>query len=174
MCIYKNKYDYDNRLILRDHRTIPINENNKISTTYYEYIIWGNNENISRMRQSRNFFIDGTFHHPEEFTQLILIMYKDIITSIKIPGLYILVNSKKENLKVKTVVTDQEKALINSVINYFPRSQRIACLFHYKQDILKNLKTYGLYNKSNKEISNLILYKLGELPFKFKCNIQYI
>ena len=194
MCIYKNKYDYDNRLILRDHRIIPINENNKISTTYYEYIIWGNNENISRMRQSRNFFIDGTFHHPEEFTQLILIMYKDIITSIKIPCLYILVNSKKEimynyafkgiidlltdsnkiNLKVKTVVTDQEKALINSVINYFPRSQRIACLFHYKQDILKNLKTYGLYNKSNKEISNLILYKLGELPFRFKGNIQYI
>ena len=34
MCIYKNKYDYDNRLILRDHRIIiPINENNKISTT---------------------------------------------------------------------------------------------------------------------------------------------
>ena len=96
MCIFKNKYDYDNRLILRDHRLIPINENNRISTAYYEYIIWGNNENISLMRQSRNFFIDGTFHHPEEFTQLILIMYKDIITSIKIPGLYILVNSKKE------------------------------------------------------------------------------
>ena len=74
ICIYKNKYDYDNRLILRDHRTIPINENNKISKTNYEYIIWGNNENILRMRQSRNFFIDGTFHHPEEFTQLILIM----------------------------------------------------------------------------------------------------
>ena len=144
------------------------------------------------MKQSRNFFIDGTFHHPEEFTQLILLMYKDIITSIKIPGLYILVNSKKENmynyafkgiidlltdsnkltLKVKTIVTDQEKALINCVKKYFPRSQRIACLFHYKQDILKNLKTYGLYNKSNKEISNLILYKLGEFPFKYKGNIR--
>ena len=31
-----------------------------------------------------------------------------------------------------------------------------------------------MYNKSNKEISNLILYKLGELPFRFKGNIQYI
>ena len=70
MCIFKNKYDYENRLILRDHRTIPINENNRLSTAYYEYIIWGNNENISRIRQSRNFFIDRTFHHPEEFTNL--------------------------------------------------------------------------------------------------------
>ena len=28
--IFKNKYDYDNRLILRDHRIILINENNRI------------------------------------------------------------------------------------------------------------------------------------------------
>ena len=46
--------------------------------------------------KSKNFFIDGTFHHPEDFKQLMLIMYKDIITGLKIPGLYILLNSKKE------------------------------------------------------------------------------
>ena len=92
MCIFKNKYDNDNRLILRDYRNIPIKENEKLSTSEYEYIIWGNNENISRMRQSKNFFIDGTFHHPQEFKQLLVIMYKDIITGIKIPGLYILLN----------------------------------------------------------------------------------
>ena len=50
MCIFKNKYDKDNRLILRDYRVIPITENEKISNSEYEYIIWGNNENISRMR----------------------------------------------------------------------------------------------------------------------------
>lgn len=194
MCIFKNKYDNDNRLILRDYRIIPIKENEKISTSEYEYIIWGNNENISRMRQSKNFFIDGTFHHPPEFKQLLLIMYKDIITGIKIPGLYILLNSKKEmlykfafkgiidlltdnnniTLKVETVVTDQEKALINVVNTYFPNAQRISCLFHYKQDILKNLKSYGLYNKSNKKESNIILYELGKYPFKFKGDINYI
>ena len=31
-CIFKNNYDYDNKLILRDYRVIPINENNKISS----------------------------------------------------------------------------------------------------------------------------------------------
>ena len=138
-CIFKNKYDYDNKLILRDYRVIPINENNKISSAEYEYIIWGNNENILRMRQSKHFFIDGTFHHPEGFTQLLILMYKDVISSIKIPGLYILVNSKKEmlynytfngildlltangsvKLMLETIVTDQEKAMINVVRNTF-------------------------------------------------------
>ena len=155
MCIY-NKFDHENRLILRDYWIIPKTENDKFSTVDYEYIIWGNNENISKMRQSKHFFIDGTFHHPSEFKQLLLIMYKDIITSIKIPGLYILLNSKKENLykyafrgildlltdnnkitlKVETIITDQEKAFIDTVKNYFPNTQRISCLFHYKQDIL--------------------------------------
>ena len=181
-------------MILRDYRIIPIIENKKISTSNYEYIIWGNNENILRMRQSKNYFIDGTFHHPPDFTQLLIIMYKDIISGIKIPGLYILLNSKKEeiykyafsgiinllkdgdkiSLKVETIVTDQEKALINIIKKFFPNSKRISCLFHYKQDILRNLKTYGLYNKSNKKISNNILYKLGKLSFQYKSNIDFI
>ena len=86
------------------------------------------------MRKSKNFFVDGTFHHPE-FKQMLIIMYKDIITDLKIPGLYIIMNSKKEelydfilssifnlltkynsiNLDLETIVTDQEKALINSL-----------------------------------------------------------
>ena len=97
-CIFKNKFGYQNRMILRDYRINPIIENKKISTSNYEYIIWGNNENIIRMRQSKNYFIDGTFHHPPDFTQLLIIMYKDIISGIKITGLYILLNSKKEEI----------------------------------------------------------------------------
>ena len=65
-------------------------------------------------------------------------MYKDIITSLKIPAFYILLNSKKEelydivyesirnnilkedynNLNFETIVTDQELALINSIKNF--------------------------------------------------------
>lgn len=33
-------------MILKDYRIIPIIENKKISTSNYELIIWGNNENI--------------------------------------------------------------------------------------------------------------------------------
>ena len=94
LCIFNNKFYYENRLILREYRNIPLEENKKISFASYEYVIFGNNENIARIRKSRHFFIDCTFHHPPDFTQMLIIMYKDYITSIKIPGLYILLNSK--------------------------------------------------------------------------------
>ena len=63
-------------------------------------------ENINRMRKSKNFFIDGTFHHPPGFTQMLIIMYKDILTNLKISGFYCLLNSKKEilyNLVLKSI-----------------------------------------------------------------------
>ena len=123
---------------------------------------------------------------------MLIIIYKDIITDLKIPALYILLNSKKEilyeivfqsiinnilqetvsNLQYETIVTDQEIGLINATKKYFRNGQRISCLFHYKQDILRNLKSYGLYNKKYKTDSDIILNKLGKLPFIFKGNIE--
>ena len=44
------------------------------------YIIWGNDENISRMRISNNYYIYATFHTPPEFSQLLIFMYKDKFT----------------------------------------------------------------------------------------------
>ena len=35
---------------------------------------------------------------PKEFYQLLIIMYKYIITNLKIPAFYILMNNKTENL----------------------------------------------------------------------------
>ena len=49
-CVFKNKYDYDDRLIRRDYRTIPINENSKLYIAEYEYIFFENNEKISIIR----------------------------------------------------------------------------------------------------------------------------
>jgi len=179
---------------LREYRIIPIEENHKRSTSSYEYVIYGNHENIIRMRKSKHFFKDGTFHNSSEFSQMLIIMYKDYITALKIPGLYILVNSKREelynyvfnevidlltikrtiNIDLQKVVTDQEKALINSIKKYFPNIKRISCLYHYKQDILRNLKSYGLFKKSQKKTSLIILYELGKIPFTYKGNINIV
>ena len=102
---------------------------------------------------------------------MLIIMYKDIITNLKIPGIYILLNSKQERLyklvfesivknifdnfieyyNLETIVTDQEQALVNTIKKFFPKCKRISCLFHYKQDILRNLKSYGLYKKIQKK-----------------------
>ena len=51
-----------------------------------------------RLKASKNLFIYGTFHHPPDFYQLMIIMYKDIIAGLKIPALYVLLNSKREFL----------------------------------------------------------------------------
>ena len=87
-----NKYDYDQRLILREFKSIYIQTEKKNQPINYEYIIWANEENLNRIIKSNNLFIDGTFHHPNEFQQLLIIMYKDIITEQKIPGIYIYIN----------------------------------------------------------------------------------
>ena len=132
-----------------------------------------------RLKASKHIFVGGTFHQPPDFYQMLIIMYKDIITDLKIPALYILLNSKREilyeivfqsvinnilqetvsNLKYETIVTDQEVGFINATKKYFPNCQRISCLFHYKQDILRNLKSYGLYKKNIKQI--VILYLIN-------------
>ena len=70
-------------------------------------------------------------------------------------------------------MTDQEVGWdINATKKYFPNCHRISCLFHYKQDILRNLKSYGLYKKKYKTDSDIILNKLGKLPFIFKGNME--
>ena len=76
------------------------------------------------------------------------------------------------DLNFETIVSDQELALINVIKKVFPKSQRISCLFHYKQDILRNLKSYGLYKKDLKENSDIILKKLGNLPFIYKGDLK--
>ena len=192
--VWDNKYDYQNRLILRDYRTVYAESapHNKIKC--FEYIIWANDENIKRIRKSKHYYLDGTFHHPKEFKQLLILMYKDIITDLKIPGIYILLNGKSQvlydeafgsliniitnnrkiDLDVVSIISDSEIALINIIKKYFPNSQRIACYFHFKQDLLRNLRTYGLYNESNKLTSDSILKKLGKLPFIYKGKIEYV
>ena len=53
----------------------------KKNSNDYEYIIWLNTENLKRIRKSKHIYIDGTFDHPPEFKQMIIIMNLDIITN---------------------------------------------------------------------------------------------
>ena len=121
-------------------------------------------------------------------------MYKDIITGLKIPTIYALMNGKNElfynnilnsiltiltqsnqyKLKFDTIVTDSEQALVNVIQEKFPNSQRISCLFHYKMDILRNLRSYGLYKAEYKNNSNIILEELSKLPIYYKGDMNYL
>ena len=70
-CVFYHSKDYENPLILREFRLIPIETDNKEKN---KYIIWGNSENIMRLKVSKNIFINGIFHHPPGYYQLLIII----------------------------------------------------------------------------------------------------
>ena len=70
---------------------------------------------IARCRKSKHLFIDGTFHHPKEFSQLLIIIFKDIITSNYYPSFFCLMSNKTEEMydlvfkSIKRILTQQNK-----------------------------------------------------------------
>ena len=114
------------------------------------------NQIIARCRQTYHLFIDATIHHPKDFSQLLIIIFKDIIISIikskYYPGFFVLMSNKTEilydpifksikriltkfnlyKLEIESITTDSEIALINTVNNNFQNSIRIGCWFHLK------------------------------------------
>ena len=107
---------------------------------------------ISLARASNHYFIDATFHHPKDFGELMIIIFKDIIINEYLPGFYILLKNKTEilyylafkslkwilawnelyQLNIKTIKKDTELALINAINANFKESQRIGYWFHLK------------------------------------------
>ena len=53
---------------------------------------------ISRVRVSNHYFVNATFHHPKDFTELMIIIFKDITIHEYIHGFYILLSNKSEML----------------------------------------------------------------------------
>ena len=72
------------------------------------------------------------------------------------------------------MVTDAEKALGNATKKLFPNMMHLTCYFHYIQDLVRNIKSYGLYKKDNKKISDKIIKKLSLLPIYYKGDINFI
>ena len=66
-----------------------------------------------------------------------------------------------------------KRLFLKQVKKILSNSLRVSCYFHYKQDILRNLGNYGLYKDIDKKESDLILKKLGSLPFFYKGNISF-
>ena len=107
---------------------------------------------ISLARASNHYLVHATFHHPKDFSEIMVIIYKDIIINEYLPGFYILLSNKSEmlynlalrslkriltqnrlyKLNIKTITTDTEVALINAINANFIESQRIGYWFHLK------------------------------------------
>ena len=135
--VFENNKTKNDKIFLRN---VIYNDNIEDQGNNYNIsIIYASDFHLRRAAESNNLFIDSTFIHPPEFIQLLVIMYLDIIGFIYIPGVYTIMNSKNEkiyeeillkikyliscndkfSIKAKTITTDYELALINSVSKVF-------------------------------------------------------
>ena len=94
----ENKYNKKDELILWDYTNTVIYTSNKKNPISCEYFIWTTDQIIARIRNSQHFFVDATFHHPKGYSQLLIIIFKDIISKEYYPGFYILMTNKTEIL----------------------------------------------------------------------------
>ena len=193
-----NIYNIDNEIFLREYKYFYTFDEKKLTPILNKYAIWIDDLNISHLRASKHIFIDGTWYRPNGFEQILIILYKDIITKEKIPGCYIIMNNKKYEIykeiflslkniitqnqlytfEIETISTYQELALIKAIKNIFPKTKHFNCYFHYKQDLIRRLKKAGLYKrKTNNNIANEcqeVLNILGLLPLQYKGDINFI
>ena len=83
----------------------------------------------------------------------------------------ILAHNNIYELKIETITTDTEIALINAIHTNFPKCQRIGCWFHLKQDLMREAKILVLMNKKNKKIDQNItieiITQLSMLPLEY-------
>ena len=107
---------------------------NNISLFNHEHLIYVSDYFIKKLSQSKHWYIDGTFVYQKGFSQLIVILYYDKILNKRFPGIFGLINDKKEsgyeylfktiksiltidntkNLNLKSFTIDFETALINA------------------------------------------------------------
>ena len=194
----ENKLNKNGELILWDYTNSVIYISNKKNPLSCEFFIWSTDSIVARIRSSKHLFIDVTFHHPQEYSQLLIIIFKDIISKEYYPGFFILMTNKIEifydlifksfiriitqqdsyTLNINTIITDTEVVLINAIHNNFVDTNRIGCWFHLNQDLIREAKTYGLFNSKNKEIDSNITYEiikqLSLLSLNYKGYIDYL
>ena len=92
-------------------------------------------------------------------------IYESIFISIK----EIITQNNNLDFNLETITSDSENSLVNAIKSIFTKVNRI-CYFHYKMDIIRNMKIYNVYNIFNSED---IINKLGKLPLIYKGNMNY-
>ena len=151
----ENGLTKDNTYFLRDYsKTILYNTSGK-NQFVHEHMIFVSNFFIRKLSNSKHWYIDGTFVYPEEFSQLIVILFKDDVLGKRFPGHFALINNKKyegynllfniikyiltiENstdLKLESYTLDFEIALQNTMSNLFPNQRCIGCYYHYCRNL---------------------------------------
>ena len=184
--IFDNNKTIDGDMYLKDVCNSYIYKSNGKDMFWHKHIIWCSNFFINRMKSTMHLYIDGTFITTKDYKQLIIIMFFDDSSKRKIPGCYILINNKTQNgylkvfsefkriitleetvsLNLKSISTDFEIGIINSIKILFPKIRHVGCLFHYVQSIYRNMRALNLIN--NNFNHNSLLKELSSIPFRIE------
>lgn len=173
-------------MYLKDVCNSYIYKSNGKDMFWHKHIIWCSDFFINRMKTTKHLYIDGTFITTKDFKQLIIIMFFDESSKKKIPGSYILLNTKNESgylkalsefkriitieytedIKLNSISTDFEIGLIKSIKILFPKTRHVGCLFHYVQALYRNMRSLNLINKDFNHKG--FLKNLASIPFNLE------
>ena len=153
-------------------------------------MIFVSNYFIKKLKQAIHFYVDDTFLYPNGFSQLLVILYRDVLNGKRFSGLFALINSKKEegytflfrkilflptientsNIKLESYTIYFEKALINNIHEVFKNIRQVGCYYHYTRKIREKAIYYNLLKKDLKTDTNLLLKELYRMPFIYQKN----
>ena len=193
-------YAHDNPTTLNDNiflQTLTkkiIFDSEKNKNIKLIYLVWASPFHITRMRFSPHFYIDFTFVKPIGMQQTLIILYIDLYTGLKIPGIFITLNSKTQisyeiifsevyriltlnntvPMVLQSYTIDYEKALENALKKIFPKAQHVGCFFHYIQSMIRWLKQNKYGSNIFKSQREEIIYLLTIILFKYKSDMNYI
>jgi len=192
--IFDNALTKDKNYFLRDERTTLIYDEESKNNYWHRHIIWVSALFIKLLQESQHIYIDATYISTKDFYQTLIIMAYSQVINKKIPCAYILMNNKlkksydlvftsifniisldnNKSIKLVTITTDFEKALIASVKKVFTNIRHVGCLFHYIKILRLNLSKIGLFRNNIKDVTIKFLTKLGAIPFRFNDNPNII
>ena len=95
--IYEHTLTNNKKPFLRDYTYKTIYSKDGKSIINHEHVIYISDFYIKKLRESKHFYIDGTFVNPKGFKQLIVILYYEQNLERRFPGVFALINNKTEN-----------------------------------------------------------------------------
>ena len=184
----ENPFTLNDEVFLRDYSYVYIYDNKGTAQFLHEHMIFVSNFFIRKLRNTNHIYIDGTFMYPKGFSQLIVILYIDEESGKRYPGLFALINNKKQegykylfkkildiltlentsNKKILSYTIDFEKGLINATRYIFGEIRQIGCYYHYCRNIREEIRDLGLLKIEDlMDNTKSLLEDLYILPFTY-------
>ncbi|KAL4499091.1 hypothetical protein ABPG72_016993 [Tetrahymena utriculariae] len=137
-------------------------------------------------QEDKQYFIDGFRKCPNGWHQLLTIVIKDEQSKLFIPVYHILITGQSEelyrqamkdcksivkqqtnqDLQVRTIICDFEKALVNAIKASFPDSDIFGCFFHLSQCLWRKCQKIGLRQRQYMKKTFLLITRLLLLSFQ--------